>query len=130
MDTDKTIKYWLAGAEDALITAGHLFEKEHYHYALFFGHLVLEKVLKALVVRKTNQHADYTHNLVALAKAAGLVLSDGDFAFLTKATEFNLEARYPEDLEKLRKLYNKEFSTQALKNINSLFNIWRKILTI
>ncbi len=44
---DNLISYWKKSAESDLVVAEHLFEKRDYHYCLFFGHLVLEKALKA-----------------------------------------------------------------------------------
>ena len=44
---DDNILYWLQSAASDMSVAEHLFEKEDYHYCLFFGHLVLEKTLKA-----------------------------------------------------------------------------------
>ncbi len=49
-DIDRTVKYWLSGARYDIKTAVTLLMGKRYPYALFFGHLALEKVLKALVV--------------------------------------------------------------------------------
>ena len=40
--------YWIDEAEEALTVAEHLFEKGDYSSALFFGHLAIEKILKAI----------------------------------------------------------------------------------
>jgi HEPN domain-containing protein len=40
--------FWLVEANEALQVADHLVEKGDYSYALFFGHLAIEKLLKAL----------------------------------------------------------------------------------
>jgi len=45
---EELINYWLEAAERDWVVIDHLFEKGDYHYALFFGHLVIEKMLKAL----------------------------------------------------------------------------------
>ena len=63
----KTIDYWIVESAEALEVAGHLFEKKDYSYALFFGHLSVEKMLKAIYVAKTGEHAPQIHNLVRLA---------------------------------------------------------------
>jgi len=65
-DVEKTVSYWLESAEYDFDTAESLFQIEKYPYALFFGHLALEKLLKALVVKTTRQHAPYTHSLPLL----------------------------------------------------------------
>lgn len=38
----KTINYWYTSSEYDLETAGSLFDKKKYPYALFFGHLAIE----------------------------------------------------------------------------------------
>ena len=44
-NTEKTIKYWEESASYDLETAESLFQSKRYPYALFFGHLALEKLL-------------------------------------------------------------------------------------
>ncbi len=72
MNVEEVIQYWLASAEDDMMVAQHLYEVGDYPQALFFGHLYLDKLLKALVVQETGTHAPYKHNLALLAKAAGI----------------------------------------------------------
>ena len=54
-----------------------MFESKHYDWSLFIGHLVIEKLLKALFI-KTNDDIDVSkiHNLVLLADRAKLILTD------------------------------------------------------
>jgi len=52
-DVEKTISYWLEGARYDLSAANAMFKSKKYPYALFMGHLSLEKLLKALVVKFT-----------------------------------------------------------------------------
>jgi len=70
----KTIDYWLEEAEEALKVADHLFEKKDFSYSLFFGHLAVEKFIKAIYVQKRNEHAPQIHNLVRTAEQAGIVM--------------------------------------------------------
>ena len=51
-DVGLVTTYWLTEADEALQVADHLVEKTHYSYALFFGHLAVEKILKALYVAR------------------------------------------------------------------------------
>lgn len=64
MRIKKLRQYWLDGYEDALLTAEKLFEAKRYNHCLFFGHLALEKLLKAVIVAKTKTHAFPTHDLL------------------------------------------------------------------
>ena len=52
LDIPNIRKYWLDEAQEALDVTEHLFEKRDYSYALFFGHLAVEKMLKALFTGK------------------------------------------------------------------------------
>ena len=46
MDKKDIINYWDSEAKESLQVAQHLFDKKDYSYALFFGHLAIEKLLK------------------------------------------------------------------------------------
>lgn len=70
----RAITYWQEEAKEALQVADHLYEKQDYSYALFFGHLAIEKILKALYVARRNEQAPPVHNLVRLAEVAGLAM--------------------------------------------------------
>ncbi|MBU1262293.1 HEPN domain-containing protein [bacterium] len=56
-DIEKTVAYWLDGAEYDLGVADAMYQTEKFPYALFMGHLALEKLLKALVVKTSGEHA-------------------------------------------------------------------------
>lgn len=51
-DVKKTVSYWVEGAEYDLGVANAMRKTRKYPYALFMGHLALEKLLKALVVKR------------------------------------------------------------------------------
>lgn len=82
------IDYWLVEAEEALQVADHLVEKGDYSYALFFGHLAVEKVLKALFVGRNHEHAPLIHNLLRLAELAGIELNASRRKTLAVITTF------------------------------------------
>lgn len=95
-DIERLINFWTSEAEEALQVAGHLVEKGDFSYALFFGHLALEKMLKALCVKELQAHAPPIHNLVRLAKIAGIELDEQTESALVTITAFNIESRYPD----------------------------------
>jgi HEPN domain-containing protein len=74
MNVSKQVKYWTTGAEEDFAAAQSLLEKGHYRHSLFFAHLALEKMLKALVVLKINDVPPKIHNLIRLSELAGLAL--------------------------------------------------------
>lgn len=62
------VQYWLESSEDDWKVANHLLEKGDYSCSLFFGHLTIEKILKAIYVNKPREIPPYTHRLVYLAE--------------------------------------------------------------
>jgi len=98
----KTIDYWLEEAEEALKVADHLFEKKDFSYSLFFGHLAVEKMIKAIYVKKKEEHGPHIHNLIRLAEQADIALSAELKETLIIITAFNLESRYPDEKRSFR----------------------------
>ena len=74
MTPEEIRDYWKAEADEAWQVAQHLFEKRDYSYSLFFGHLAVEKLLKAIYTVKKNGQAPRIHNLTRLADEAGIPL--------------------------------------------------------
>ena len=120
MNVDEVVQYWLELAEEDWPVAEHLLVSGDYHYALFFGHLYLEKLLKALVVSVTKQHAPRTHNLLFLAERADLTLSEDKRDMLMRVTAYNIETRYPEERAAARRRYTREYTEAELKVIHEV----------
>jgi len=79
------------------LTSESLFETGKNDWALFLGHLVLEKGLKALYVKKNgNSIPPRIHNLVRLAELSLIELSEERKLFLDRVNDFNIEVRYPD----------------------------------
>lgn len=96
INIQKQIVYWSEGAKEDLDTASILLEKGKNKEALFFAHLSLEKALKALVVKATSDVPPYSHDLIFLAKKAGLTLSSNEAQFLSMVNEYVTAGRYPD----------------------------------
>lgn len=71
-----------------------LMKKKRYAHALFFCHLTIEKIVKALVVAHRNMPPPYSHDLRALAIATSLQCSALQKRYLDTLTTFNVNARY------------------------------------
>lgn len=95
-DAEAVAAYWRTESEEALTVARHLVEKADYSYALFFGHLAVENLLKALYAQTRHAHAPPIHNLLRLALACEIPLDETKTDALLTITTFNLEARYPD----------------------------------
>jgi len=121
MDTQRVKEYRVDEAQEALKVASHLFEKQDFSYALFFGHLALEKLLKALYVVKNKEQAPYIHNLLRLAESIKIPLTEERKEQLLRITSFHLEARYPDEKRSFRNKCTEEFTAPELENIYEVF---------
>jgi HEPN domain-containing protein len=63
IDISKQIAYWQSGAKEDWDATQDLIKKGRVRHGLFFAHLALEKILKALVCQQTQALAPRTHNL-------------------------------------------------------------------
>lgn len=95
-DSKKQLEYWINGAEDDLKTAKILIESNRILHGLFFCHLVIEKAIKAHVVKQTSEVAPRSHNLLFLLEKAELQLDEDDELFLGILMKYQLQGRYPD----------------------------------
>ena len=117
---DKRINYWLQTAENDWQVARHLFEKKDYAYALFFGHLVIEKILKAIIILHKGGNPPFSHRLTYLAEKADLELNDEQGELLEIITDFHLEARYPDEKFVFYKKCTQQFTNSYLEKIEGI----------
>jgi HEPN domain-containing protein len=123
---NEIVAYWLETAEHDRETMAVLAKSGRYSDALFFGHIILEKALKALVVRKIGKHAPFTHDLVQLQKLSGIAISETETDLLDQVNDFNIRARYPERKMEFYKQCTKEFSEPYLTKIMELYQkLWQ-----
>jgi len=95
LDNIKSIVHrWRDSSEQDFVTMYNLVKSKDYCWSLFLGHLVIEKLLKALYVKKLNKHAIFTHDLLRLARKINLEIPDDYEEWLDETTTFNLNARY------------------------------------
>ncbi|MGV8058515.1 MAG: HEPN domain-containing protein [Smithellaceae bacterium] len=121
----KQVAYWIEQSDNDLPVAESMLEKGHYTWSLFIGHLVLEKILKAIYVREHQKIAPRIHDLVKLAKSTTLNLNDEQLIFLSEVSDFNMESRYPDEKNKFARKCNREFATDYLRRIKEMSS-WLK----
>jgi len=92
MDKADLITYWQNSSDGDFKTMQNLFEKKDYHWSLFIGHLVIEKLLKAYYVKNVDNQPPFIHNLLRLAEKTHLKLTDDQKDFLVTVTTFNIRA--------------------------------------
>jgi len=127
MTKEEIIKYWIEISDKDFEAIEHLYKNKHYHLSLFIGHLVVEKLLKALYVKNIDEEVPYVHNLLRIAELAKLDLSDEQKNFLNLVTTFNIQARYPDLKYSFYKKCTKELTEIQLDKIKK-FRTWIKEL--
>jgi HEPN domain-containing protein len=96
VNKEKQIEYWIQGAEDDLLTADLLIREKRILHGLFFCHLVIEKAIKAHVVKATGELAPRTHNLIYLSEKTDLEFDNETEIFLGILMKYQLQGRYPD----------------------------------
>lgn len=126
MTKDEHIAYWLESAAHDLETAESLFQSGKYDWGLFLGHLVLEKVLKAIYVNThENRVPPRIHNLVRLAELSSLTLNQEQRIFLDEVNDFNLETRYPDYRQEFYKRCTRDYAEPYFTRIKE-YEKWFK----
>jgi HEPN domain-containing protein len=110
MNIQEQVNYWRKSSNEDFAAAESLLEKGHLRHCLFFSHLAIEKMIKAIVTFETRDIPPRIHNLVRLAERAGLVLNPEQENFLREFGVYQLQGRYPdsEQVELSRNFVDKE----------------------
>jgi HEPN domain-containing protein len=122
MTNEEHIKYWVDAANVDFNAMNNLFSSKDYVWSLFLGHLVIEKLLKAIAIKNDIGNIPKIHNLNRLAVEAGLKINDSLSDLLDAITAFNIEARYPD--------YKKEFYKKADEKFTLSYHIKIKELRL
>jgi len=121
MTKTEHITYWLSSSNDDYKTMEYLFKGSRYAHALFFGHLHLEKICKALWVKKhASNYPPRIHNLLSLLEKADVSLQENDLMVLDALNRFQMKGRYPDYVAGLKKSINKKIAVEYIKEIKRL----------
>ena len=123
VDIQKQIDYWLSGSAEEWELAGHLIDKGKVRQGLFFAHLAVEKCLKGLVCKRSQDVAPKIHNLLRLAELAGLSPSREQRGILGELNTLCITCRYPDSDSPLG--YDKEGAIGFLKEAEGILT-WLK----
>jgi|SRR3989338_1639349 len=128
MDYKRLVNYWLKTAGHDFDVMLSLYKSGKYDACLFYGHIILEKILKAHVVNYTKKEATKIHNLVRLAGEAACDLTARQIDLLAKVNQFNMRTRYPDEKFEFYKLCDKKYTDNYYNDIIDLYkNLCQKI---
>ena len=120
IDIEKIYSHWLDSSNKDFNTMIHLFDSKDYHWALFMGHLVIEKILKACIVKQTRNHAPFSHDLRRLAKVSRIEFGKEHIIMFDVITTFNLNARYDSYKQEFYKKCTPDYTSNWIDNIKTL----------
>lgn len=105
---------WLAQSRYDLKTAGSMLRARRYLYVAFMCQQALEKMLKGIIHELSGNTPPYSHRLVALLELAKLTAPKERLDFLDLLTRYYINARYPEQKQKLAKGLKRPNAKQLL----------------
>ena len=117
---EKTVNYWLSSSDDDYRVMMDLYKSKNYNWALFLGHISVEKLLKAYYVKKHQNHAPFSHDLFRLAELCELEISEEYANWLDKITSFNINARYEDYKREFYSLCSVSYTEEWITKINTL----------
>ncbi len=123
------MKFWVESSDEDYTVMNVLYSNHKNSYCLFFGHLVIEKLLKALYAKKNKNapHAPRSHDLLYLAEKMDLKLTEKQEDLLDIITKFNISSRYDDYKREFYRKCTDEYTSMQLKNIEEI-RIWLKNL--
>jgi len=125
IDADKHINYWVKNSDSDFKTMLILYRSKNYNWSLFIGHIVIEKLLKGLFIKRNNMHPPYIHNLLRLAELSGIELTEERKLFFATVTTFNINARYEDYKMEFHKICTNKFTNEWIEKIKE-YRVWIK----
>ena len=110
----KPTEEWLRQANYDMDTADYMFRGGRYMYTVFMCHLSLEKALKGRYAEKLGKEPPKTHNLLYLLEKMKLTLPEDLFDFISTLNRVSVPTRYPDDLQRILKDYDKKKTKEVL----------------
>ena len=115
MTKEEHILYWAKQVEEDFDCANVLYQAKHFAQSLFWAHLALEKLSKALWI-KTNEGISppFVHNLLRLIIQTNEQFSEEQLQFINEMNAFQIKGRYPDYVESLEETVTKDICEEYL----------------
>lgn len=122
MNSKELVEFWIESSDRDYESMIKNYESKQYTWALFIGHLVLEKLLKGIYA-KVNEDKPYPpkiHNLNMIAEKCGLRLDERKTKILFTCNSFNISARYEDYKNEFYKKCTEEYTKEQIDNIKEV----------
>ena len=130
MDSLSLVEYWVNSSDRDYEAMIKNYEVKQYTWSLFIGHLVLEKLLKAIYAKRNvdNPYPPKIHNLNILAQKCNIELDERKAKILIICNSFNISARYEDYKNEFYERCTLEYTKEQIENIKEVREWLKKIL--
>jgi len=119
LNKEEHIKYWIDTAEKDREVIETLYGAKKYLYILFFSHLLLEKLAKALWIKNNEENfPPKIHNIILLLEQANVEISAEQKKTYVMMNDFQLEGRYPDYQRRIYEEVTEEVTDEILSKVN------------
>ena len=121
------MEHWIETADMDYKVMKNLYTTKDYSWCLFVGHLVIEKLVKALYAKNNpeNPNAPKIHNIIKIAEKCNLELDSEKIRIFGIINTFNLGGRYDDYKKDFYNKCTKEYTDEQIKNIEEM-KTWLK----
>ena len=125
------MNFWIKSSDSDYNTMQILYKNKQYAWSLFLGHLVIEKLLKALYAKKNkiNPYAPKTHDLLYLSRKLKLKLTEEEEKIFDTITKFNINVRYSDYKQQFVNKCTPEYTSKQIYNVKEVRKWLKKLLT-
>ena len=122
MNNIDLMNYWLESSDKDYETMEVLYKNKQNSWCLFIGHIVIEKLLKALYARNNpyTPIAPKTHNLILLSQKAELEVTEELKKKIQEINTFNISARYDDYKKSFEEKCTDSYVAEQVKNIKEV----------
>ena len=120
IDIENLIKHWIDSSDKDYETMVDMYKTKHYNWSLFLGHLVIEKLSKAVYVKNKKKFPPMIHDLRRIHEKADISLSEEQIIIFDTISRFNINARYDDYKQAFYKLCTKEFTIKWISEIKNI----------
>lgn len=124
-DKERIIFHWVEGSDKDFKAMIDLYQTHNNNWALFMGHLVIEKLLKALYVKSKDEYPPMIHDLRRICEKADIELDTSQQVLFDSISRFNINARYDDYKQSFYQLCTDSFTTEWIKKIKDC-RLWIK----
>lgn len=124
-DKVKIINHWIESSDNDFKAMIDLYQTRNNNWALFMGHLVIEKLLKALYVKSKDEFPPMIHDLRRICEKADIKLEVSQQLLLDSISRFNIKARYDDYKQSFYELCTDSFTKEWVEKIKDC-RLWIK----